>query len=184
MKILDEVLCHIKKYCEENGKAQLEATTFNSASSLLNSIDTGVGMHLHRKGITCVDQLNQKRKFFIRKIGSNDVSPKLSDHAFQGSSLVFTIANNTFLVLANGQLPALAHRFRLRLLTPIGQESFSAPDGGFCYVRKLKWIKIHTAKMLLFPRCRNDTIIIQKNSKKVKRKKNEKISNFYWFFCG
>ena len=40
-KILDEVSCHIEKYSEENGKAQLEVTAFNSASSLLNSIDDG-----------------------------------------------------------------------------------------------------------------------------------------------
>ena len=40
-KILDEVSCHIEKYSEENGKAQLEVTPYNSASSLLNSIDDG-----------------------------------------------------------------------------------------------------------------------------------------------
>ena len=39
--ILDEVSCHIEKYSEENGKAQLEVTPYNSASSLLNSIDDG-----------------------------------------------------------------------------------------------------------------------------------------------
>ena len=40
-KILDEVSCHIEKYSEENGKAQLEVMPYNSASSLLNSIDNG-----------------------------------------------------------------------------------------------------------------------------------------------
>ena len=39
--ILDEVSFHIEKYSEENGKAQFEVTPYNSASSLLNSIDDG-----------------------------------------------------------------------------------------------------------------------------------------------
>ena len=38
---MDEISCHIEKYSEENGKAQLEVTPYNSASSLLNSIDDG-----------------------------------------------------------------------------------------------------------------------------------------------
>ena len=39
--ILDEVSCHIEKYCGENGKTQLEVTPYNSASSLLNALDNG-----------------------------------------------------------------------------------------------------------------------------------------------
>ena len=40
-KILDEVSYHIKKYSDENGKSELEVMTFNSACSLLNTIDNG-----------------------------------------------------------------------------------------------------------------------------------------------
>ena len=39
--ILDEVSSYIKKYSEQSGKSELEVFPFNSASSLLNSIDNG-----------------------------------------------------------------------------------------------------------------------------------------------
>ena len=39
--ILDEVSSYIKKYSEQSGKSEIEVFPFNSASSLLNSIDNG-----------------------------------------------------------------------------------------------------------------------------------------------
>ena len=39
--ILDEVSAYIKNYSEQSGKSEIEVFPFNSASSLLNSIDNG-----------------------------------------------------------------------------------------------------------------------------------------------
>ena len=73
--ILDEVSCHIEKYSEENGKAQLEVTPYNSASSLLNSIDDGalfdilvLDVYIGDEPWEIRDYDKEKRNELIRKL--------------------------------------------------------------------------------------------------------------------
>ena len=85
--ILDEVSCHIEKYSEENGKAQLEVTPYNSASSLLNSIDDGALFDIFVLDVYIGDEMGTTLAKNIRRRGIDSPIIFLTtsvEHAPQG----------------------------------------------------------------------------------------------------
>ena len=85
--ILDEVSCHIEKYSEKNGKAQLEVTPYNSASSLLNSIDDGALFDIFMLDVYIGDEMGTTlaREIRAREIESPIIFLTTSvEHAPQG----------------------------------------------------------------------------------------------------
>ena len=86
-KILDEVSSYIKKYFEQKNKSQLEVTTFNSASLLINSIDNGALFDIFVLDVYIGDEMGTTlaREIRARKIDNPIIFLTTSiEHAPQG----------------------------------------------------------------------------------------------------
>jgi len=85
--ILEEVSFYIKKYSEQSGKSELEVFPFNSASSLLNSIDNGALFDIFMLDVYIGDEMGTTlaREIRAREIESPIIFLTTSvEHAPQG----------------------------------------------------------------------------------------------------
>ena len=85
--ILDEVSSYIKKYSEQSGKSEIEVFPFNSASSLLNSIDNGALFDIFMLDVYIGDEMGTTlaREISAREIESPIIFLTTSvEHAPQG----------------------------------------------------------------------------------------------------
>ena len=85
--ILDEVSSYIKKYSEQSGKSEIEVFPFNSASSLLNSIDNGALFDIFMLDVYIGDEMGTTlaREIRAREIESPIIFLTTSvEHAPQG----------------------------------------------------------------------------------------------------
>ena len=67
--VLDEVSSYIKKYSKLCGRLELEVLTFNSASSLLNSIDNGALFDIFILDVYIGDEMGTELAREIRRKG-------------------------------------------------------------------------------------------------------------------
>ena len=67
--ILDEVSSYIKKYSKQSGKSEIEVFPFNSASSLLNSIDNGALFDIFMLDVYIGDEMGTSLAREIRARG-------------------------------------------------------------------------------------------------------------------
>ena len=85
--ILDEVSSYIKKYSKQSGKSEIEVFPFNSASSLLNSIDNGALFDIFMLDVYIGDEMGTTlaREIRAREIESPIIFLTTSvEHAPQG----------------------------------------------------------------------------------------------------
>ena len=86
-KILDEVSYYIKEYSRQGGKSEMEVSPFNSASSLLNSVDNGAVFDIFILDIYIGDEMGTTlaREIRARDIESSIIFLTTSiEHAPQG----------------------------------------------------------------------------------------------------